>query len=119
MVENVIIYDDLALGRVYRITAGQLAPLLGKSAATLARYRCHGTSPIPFQRDEGGRIYYLAADVLAFLNKLSKERHQSTSEYDEVKGARVDNVAKARDVQATRKRMQGKVEQRHQGNEYK
>lgn len=58
-------------------TSKQLAERLGRSTATLARWRMLGTGP-DFVRPHGV-IYYEESAIQAWLDK---NRHRSTAEYD-------------------------------------
>ena len=49
------------------LTAAEVALLTGKSVATLASWRCRGTSPIPYLKMDGG-IRYELGDVLAYID---------------------------------------------------
>lgn len=49
------------------LTTAEVALLTGISAATLASWRCRGTSKIPFLKVAGG-IRYELSEVLAYLD---------------------------------------------------
>lgn len=95
-VKQPVSIDDLRSGKVWRIDTRQLSRLDGSSPTTHERKRWKGTSPLPFQRDENGYVYYLTKDVLAYLDKLGQRIHRSTSEYDT--STQVARLAKAREV---------------------
>lgn len=74
------------------ITEREYAQLKGCSPSKLQRDRWQGKG-IPFQKDDRGRVYYLAEDVLA---DLQRKTHRSTSEYDT--SLQVARLLKARSV---------------------
>lgn len=71
--------DDLRSGRRARISQCELIVLDGLSRYTHERDRSKGRSRLPFQKDDRGRIWYEATDVLAYL---AGAKHRSTNEYD-------------------------------------
>jgi hypothetical protein len=85
-----ICLDDLVSGRRPCITEREYAQLKGCSVYKFQRDRGTGIGT-PFQKDERGRIWYSAQDVLA---DLQRQTHQSTSEYDT--RYQRENLAKAR-----------------------
>jgi hypothetical protein len=85
-----ICIDDLLVGRRVRISERELSQLDGRSIYTHQRNRYLGKG-IPFQKDDQGRVWYLAEDVLA---DLQRKRHRSTSEYDT--SSQIKRLSKAR-----------------------
>jgi hypothetical protein len=83
--------DDLRSGRVARITTRQYARLKGNSVYTPQRERVLGKG-IPYQKDENGRVWYLAEDVLRDIE--GRPLHKSTREYDTQ--AHLENLRRAR-----------------------
>lgn len=88
---------DLRSGRRARINEREASALIGKTVYTLQRDRWQGKG-LPFQKDENGRVWYLAADVLAVLDK---PRHSGTHEYDTTEA--VQRLEKARASAALRR----------------
>ncbi len=82
--------DDLITGRRPCISEREYAQLKGCSTYKFQRDRYQGKG-IAFQKDERGRIWYSAQDVLADLQRKS---HRSTSEYDT--SSQVRKLSKAR-----------------------
>jgi hypothetical protein len=76
--QSTICLDDLTSGRRAVITEVEYAQLKGCSRFKFQRDRYQGKGT-PFQRDEGGRIWYAAFDV---LKDLQRKSHRSTNEYD-------------------------------------
>lgn len=83
--------EDLVLGRRACISEKEYAQLKGCSVYKFQRDRYQGRGT-PFQKDEHGRIWYKAADVIADL--VERETHRSTNEYDT--SAHLQRLAKAR-----------------------
>lgn len=91
---KVVTVDDLRSGRVARINTHQYAALKGNSVYTHQRNRVLGKG-IPFQKDESGRVWYRAEDVLA---ELDAPVHRSTREFDT--SVNLERLTKAREVLA-------------------
>ena len=70
--------EDLKKGTRLRISSRELGQLLGVSQSTLSRQRWHH-SPIPFTRDEQGRVWYAAPDVIEYFE--CQRRFSSTAQY--------------------------------------
>lgn len=76
----ILTVDDLRTGRVARATEVDTARILGVSPYTLQRDRSKKASgALLFQKDEKGRIWYAAADILA---EIDRPKHEGTNEYD-------------------------------------
>lgn len=69
--------EDLQAGRRARLNQKETARLTGRGAASLERDRWKGKG-MPFSKDENGRVWYAAEDVLAYVQR---EKHRSTSDY--------------------------------------
>jgi hypothetical protein len=70
--------DDLRSGKVARINPRQFQRLYGRSIYSQDRDRWQGKG-VPFSKDENGRVWYAAEDVLSYIDK---PKHRSTCEYD-------------------------------------
>ena len=70
--------DDLRTGKRARISELECEQLIGRGRASLQRDRWKKKG-MPFQKDENGRVWYAAEDVLSYLDG---KKHRSTSEYD-------------------------------------
>jgi hypothetical protein len=86
---------DLRSGRRARVNEREYAQLSGKSVYTLQRNRWKKKG-IPWMKDDSGRVWYAAEDVVADLDRV---KHTSTQEYDTRKEmARLDAAREAREV---------------------
>ncbi len=90
--KQMICLDDLLSGRRPCISEREYAQLKGCSTYKFQRDRYQGKG-IAFQKDERGRIWYNATDVLADLQRKS---YQSTSEYDRT--TQIKRLSKARQI---------------------
>lgn len=70
--------DDLRTGRRARINEIELEQLGIRRRRSAQRDRWKGKG-IPFYRDQNGRIFYAAEDVLAYIDS---PKHRSTNEYN-------------------------------------
>jgi len=92
---------DLESGRICRINESEYAELKGCSRYKPQRDRYLGKG-IPFQKDDNGSVWYLAADVLA---DLKRPVYQSTNEYDT--SSSIENLSKARAALRSRSEVTG------------
>ena len=90
--------EDLETERIHAIREPQLCWLLGKSRSW-AQKRRYLNLPPEYERDDCGRITYLASTVLAYLR--SRQRCKSTCEYDTSSNQR--NLEKARRTATSQK----------------
>lgn len=92
---GVVTIDDLRSGRRARVTETELEQLGIRNRRSSQRDRLFGVG-IPFQKDpDTKRVFYLAKDVLAYLDRPT---HRSTSEYST--SAHHGRLEKARDAHA-------------------
>jgi hypothetical protein len=98
---NAVTIDDLRSGRRARVTERELSMLIGKSVYTLQRDRWKRKG-LPYQKDENGRIWYTAVDVLSLLDAPT---HKGTNEYATERN--VEHLAKARSAPRRRSRSAG------------
>lgn len=76
--DKFVTVEDLQSGRTARINPRQFERITGRSIYSQDRDRWQGKG-IPFSKDQNGRVWYAAEDVLAFLDN---PKHRSTCEYD-------------------------------------
>lgn len=69
--------EDLQSGRRARLNQRETAMLTGRGAASLERDRWKGKG-MPFSKDENGRVWYAAEDILQYINR---PKYKSTSNY--------------------------------------
>jgi hypothetical protein len=82
--------EDLRAGRRARVNEAECEQLTGRKRSSLQRDRWKKKG-MQFQKDENGRVWYAASDVLTYLEG---HKHKSTQEYDT--STKLANLEKAR-----------------------
>lgn len=91
-----ITVDNLRSGTRARITEAECEQITGRKRFSLQRDRWQQKG-MRYQKDENGRIWYAAGDVLAYIDG---KKHRSTAEYDT--SSHVMRLSKAREAKANR-----------------